>query len=44
MRGNKQQNIEITRVKVKQKVRKLVNWNAPGSDGVRGYWINKFVY
>ena len=36
-RSNKQQTNDITPVKTKTRVRKLVNWNVPESDGVHGY-------
>ena len=37
IQGNKEQNIEITQTKLKEKIRKLANWKAPGPDGVHGY-------
>ena len=36
-RSNKQQTNEITPVKTKTRVCKLVNWNVLESDGVHGY-------
>ena len=40
---NKQQNIEITPTKIKERIHKMVNWKAPGPDSVHGYWIKIFV-
>ena len=37
IQGNKEQNIEITQTKLKEKIRKLANWKAPGPDGFHGY-------
>ena len=43
MQGKKQQNIEITPTKMKERIRKIANWKAPGPDGVYGYWIKVLV-
>ena len=43
MQGNKQQNIEITPTKIKERIRKLANWKAPGPYGVHGYWVKMLV-
>ena len=43
MRVNKQQNIDITPTKIKQRIRKISNWKARGPDDVHGYWIKMFV-
>ena len=43
MQGNKQQNIEITPAKIKERIRKRANWKVPGPDGVHGYWIKMLV-
>ena len=43
MQGKKQQNIEITPTKIKERTRKMANWKVPGSDGVHRYWIKMFV-
>ena len=43
MRGNKQLNIEIISTKIKERIRKMANWKAPGPDGVHGYWIKMLV-
>ena len=37
LQENKQQNIEITPTKIKERIRKMANWKAPGPDGVHGY-------
>ena len=39
MHGNKQQNIDITPTKIKERMRKKANWKVPGPDGVHGYLI-----
>ena len=39
MHGNKQQNIDITATKIKERMRKMANWKVPGPDGVYGYLI-----
>ena len=36
MQDNKQENIEITPTKIKERIRKMANWEAPGPDGVHG--------
>ena len=28
---------------IKQQVKKIPNWKNPGTDGVQGYWLNKFT-
>ena len=43
MQGKKQQNIEITPAKIKERIRKIANWKAPGPDDVYGYWIKVLV-
>ena len=43
MHGNKQQSINITPTKIKERIRKISNWKAPGPDGVHGYWIKMLV-
>ena len=43
MQGNKQQNSEIVPTKIKERIRKMVKWKAPGPDGVHGYWIKMLV-
>ena len=35
-----QKNVVVTEEMMKNKVRKLPNWKAPGPDGVQGYWLN----
>ena len=42
MHCNKQQNIDITPTKIKR-IRKILNWKAPGPDGVHDYWIKMLV-
>ena len=37
LQENKQQNIEITPTKIKERIRKMAKWKAPGPDGVHGY-------
>ena len=34
-----QKNVVVTEEMMKNKVRKLPNWKAPGPDGVQGYWL-----
>ena len=41
--GKKQQNIDITLTKIKETIRKISNWKAPGPDSVYGYWIKMLV-
>ena len=36
-----QQNVVINEGKVKKQCRKIPNWNAPGHDGVQGFWIKR---
>ena len=43
MQGKNQHNIEITPIKVKERIPKLTNWKTPGPDGVKGYWIKMFA-
>ena len=43
MNGNKQQNIDLTPTKIKERIHKISNSKAPGSDGVQGYWIKMLV-
>ena len=47
LRNNKpnvlQNDIEITTRMVKQQVKKISNWKAPGPDGVQGFWIKKLT-
>ena len=43
MQGNKQQNIEITSTKIKERILKMASWKDPGPDGVHSYWINMVV-
>ena len=43
MHGNKQQNIDIKLTKIKERIRKISNWKAPGPDGVHDYWIKMLV-
>ena len=38
----KQQNITITIRRVKEQLRKVPNWKAPGPDCVQGYWLKNF--
>ena len=37
LQSNKQQNIEITPTKFKERIPKMTNWKTPGTDGVHGY-------
>ena len=39
MHGNKQQNIDITATKIKERMRKMANWKVPGPDSLYGYLI-----
>ena len=43
LQSNKQQNIEITPTKIKERIHKMANCKAPGPDGVHGYWIKVLV-
>ena len=43
IQGNKQHNIEMTPTKIKERIRKMANWNATGPDRVHGFWIKMFV-
>ena len=43
MQGKKQQNIDIAPTKIKEIIRKIANWKAPGPDDVYGYWIEMVV-
>ena len=43
MHGNKHQNIDITPTKIKERIRKMEKWKAPGPDGVHGYWIEMLM-
>ena len=43
MHSSKQQNIDMTPTQIKEIIRKMANWKAPGPDGVHGYWIKMFV-
>ena len=36
-------NIEIIPTQIKEIIRKMANWKAPGPDGVYGYWIKMLV-
>ena len=39
VKGMSQKNVVITAEMMRNKVRKLPNWKAPGPDGVQGYWL-----
>ena len=39
----KQECLVITKDMVSQERRKIPNWNAPGRDGVQGFWIKKLI-
>ena len=43
MHSSKQQNIDMTPTQIKEIIRKMANWKAPGPDGDHGYWIKMFV-
>ena len=43
IQDNKQQNIEITPTKIKDRIRKMANWKASGPIGVHDYWIKMLV-
>ena len=47
LRNNKssvlQNDIEITIRMVKQQVKKIPSWKAPGPDGVQGFWVKKLT-
>ena len=43
MEETKQQDeVVLQLVDVKEGIRKMANWKAPGPDGVRGFWFKKF--
>ena len=37
-----QEEVVVQLVDVKEGIRKMANWKAPGPDGVRGFWFKKF--
>ena len=37
--NHQQEDIEIEEGKVKEQLKKIPNWKAPGPDGVHGFWI-----
>ena len=39
MHGSKQQNIEIAKTKIKERIHKMANWKGLGPAGAHGYWI-----
>ena len=43
MHSSKPQNIDMTPTQIKEIIRKMANWKAPGLDGIHGYWIKMFV-
>ena len=43
MQGSKQHNIEITPIKIKERISEMAKWKAPGLDVFHGYWIKTFV-
>ena len=43
LQSNKQHNTDKTPTKIKERIRKMANWKAPGPDGVHGYWIKMLV-
>ena len=43
LEGTRQQDeVVLQLVDVKEGIRKMANWKAPGPDGVRGFWFKKF--
>ena len=40
----KQDNINITEENIKEKVRTIPNWKAPGPDGLQGYWLKNLSF
>ena len=38
-----QENLKVTKDKVKAQCRKMKNWKAAGPDGVQGYWVKKLT-
>ena len=43
LQSSKEQNIEITPTKMKERICKMVNWKTPGPYGVHDYWIKMLV-
>ena len=42
MNVRQQEDMKITKEKVKKRINKIPNWKAPGPDGVQGYWMKGF--
>ena len=38
-----QNDIEITTSMVKQQIKTIPNWRAPGPDGIQGFWLKKLT-
>ena len=43
VQARKQVNIMIDENDVKEKVKTIPNWKAPGPDGIQGYWIKNLT-
>ena len=42
MKVRQQEEVKITKEKIKKRISKMPNWKAPGPDGVQGYWMKGF--
>ena len=42
MNVRQQEDVKITREKIKKRICRIPNWKAPGPDGVQGYWVKGF--
>ena len=41
--NRRQEDIEIDEVKLKEQLKRIPNWKAPGPDGVQGFWIKNLL-
>ena len=39
----KQDNVTITEEMIRSQSKRMANWNAPGPDGVQGFWLKKLT-
>ena len=40
---NKQGRVQILQEKLKKILKKILNWKAPGPDGLQGFWLKNFI-
>ena len=40
---NKQAQVQISQEKLKKILQRILNWKAPGPDGVQGFWLKNFT-